>query len=303
MQVYIHIGYPKTATRWFQEVYFPNIKNAIAVNRNEVYNNIIAPESFIYNPKKVTEKYKHFTNKIIISNHGFVGTNHNFGLRGYLTKEHANRLKQVFPDAVIVLFIRSQLEIIASAYIQYIKCGGNYGISKYIFHKRFQKLNDIAMFSFSHFEYHYIIELYEELFGKRNVYVFLYEEYIANRKQFVKQFSEQLEFDLDVNSLNFNEINTGYRKYVCKSAKLLNCFTEKNIVNKYYLFHIPAFYEYSRFFLDFLNQFSLFGKHLDAKKIFRKKLYEHICEYYKKSNSILIHKHKLYKIRNFGYPL
>ena len=48
------------------------------------------------------------------------------GLGGLLSKEVAHRLKESFPDATILVFVRSQPRIIAAAYAQYVKGGGTY---------------------------------------------------------------------------------------------------------------------------------------------------------------------------------
>jgi len=304
MEPIIHIGYPKTGTSWFQLNYFPLAKNAICINNKEVRNNFIKPNSFEFDSKHIRKKILTIPAKyVILSLEGFVGTTHNFGLHGYLTKEHALRIYEVFPNATILLFIRNQPDIIASTYLQYIRGGGTYNIKKYLFHKNYSGLNSLSFFSFKHFEYHNIIGFYKKIFGDGNIKIFLYEEFLENNLAFSRKLSEILNLDINHNELDFQKVNEGYRRLIKFLALISNRFTEQKMPNKYYLIHIPGWFRFSKHILNNLNKYSVFGRHLNSKDILNNRNYQFIYNYYKESNRDLILKYQLSKIAQYNYPL
>lgn len=303
MEPIIHIGYPKTGTTWFQRVYFPYVQNATYVSRRETVEAFVRPNSLEFNSNVVRDTYKKlYSGKLIFSLEGLSGTTHNFGLNGYLTKEHAIRLKDTFPEAKIILFIRSQFDMIASAYMQYIKGGGTQSLKKYIYHKNFRNINCLTMFSFKHYEYHNIIELYHKLFGKENVHVFLYEDFSENNKSFLVNFSDVFGFQINLDNINYTKVNRSYRWFIRYIALVTNRFTEKKMLNKYYILHIPRWFEFSKRVLNYMNHFKIFGKYLTSRDILKEKYYNYINEYYKHSNHILVKKYNLTNITEYNYP-
>ncbi len=304
MQPIIHIGLPKTGTTWFQVNYFPFVENAKYLSRGEVHRKIVKANTFEFDANSISDELKQNKYKyLILSLEGLSGTVHNFGLNGYLTTEHAKRIKLIFPNAKIILFIRNQIDMIASAYIQYIKGGGTYSIDKYLFHKNFKNLNSLTLFSFKHFEYHNIITLYKNLFGRENVHIFLFEDFLLSNEDFIERFSNRFQFKVNIEELNYLKINQGYRNWIRWIALITNRFTERKMLNKYYIIHIPGWFEFSKKILNYANKYSLFGNHLSPGRILGKNNLDFISEYYKKSNQFLINEHQLTEIQRFNYPL
>lgn len=304
MNIFVHIGYPKTGTSWLQQKVFPSIKETTFIPPGKVIDTFFRENSFLLEPELIRKQLvKESSKNILLSDHGFIGTTHNFGLHGYLTQEHARRIYQVFPEANILIFIRKQTDIIASSYMQYVKEGGTNSINKYLFHKNFSGLNSLIMFSFEHFEYHNIIQFYKSLFGENNVFIYLYEELLDNPRLFISNFCKETNLSLEIDNLDFSKVNLGYRQHIKSLALIANRFTEQKIPNKYYLFHIPGWLKFSKRALKYLNKSPLVGKYLDPIEILGKKNYSFITEYYKKSNRLLIEKHHLSKILKFKYPL
>jgi hypothetical protein len=102
-------------------------------------------------------------------------------LLGFLSKEMAHRIQAVFPDARVVIFVRSQPEMIAACYQQYVRGGGTYPVRRYLWpldHLRGAAAQPykIPRFSFDHFDYERLVAHYIELFGRERVHVFAYEE-------------------------------------------------------------------------------------------------------------------------------
>lgn len=59
MSIIIHIGYPKTASTWFQDEYFPEIENYdYLVDRWLFYKLIFESDSLLYNPEFTRDQVK-----------------------------------------------------------------------------------------------------------------------------------------------------------------------------------------------------------------------------------------------------
>jgi len=260
MSILFHIGYPKTGTRWFQERLFPLIKNYKIVSKSDIYKHIIEPDAYTFPNQDIKNLRKFFGQEnLIFSLHELVGTNYQSDIHGLLSKDNAHRIKHLYPDSKIIIFIRNQLDIIESAYGQYIRQGGTYKISKYIKHSRLDKLSKFPLFDLSFYKYHRIIEHYIHHFGGENVYVYLYEDFIDNPEKFVNGFGKRFEIDLDYTKINYEIINPSYRKRIIYLLRFLNHFTEAGILNKHYYFHIPGVYRISRKILSQLNRYRIFG--------------------------------------------
>ncbi|MBN2348490.1 MAG: sulfotransferase [Bacteroidales bacterium] len=299
----IHIGFPKTASRWFQRQFLPYVENITIISKKEIFRTIFNDQNFIPDYESIKSQFTNYSGKLILSDHGFVGTNHSLGIRNYLTREHTYRLKKIFPNAKIILFIRNQPDIIASTYLQYIREGGTYTLSKFIRSERFRKLNDLIFFYYPYFEYHKLIEFYEELYPPENIFVYLFEDFCINPKVFISNLSKTFDFKYDPQRINYNKFNPRYRKGIIPLLRFSNHFTEKNIINKNYFIHIPAFFEYSRKAFSWLNQWEIFGNPPSSEIILGKNNLEKINSYYRKSNRILVEKYKLDNILKFKYPV
>ena len=220
-----------------------------------------------------------------------------------MIRENAYRLNNILPEAKIMIFIRNQPDMIASTYLQYLKAGGTYSVTKFLRTKRFYKLNDIIFFYYSYFEYDKLIEFYESLFGNTNIYLYLFEDFLNNPQKFIEKLANDFNLVYDKGALDYSVINKRYRKHLITLIKIRNLFTEKNIVNKHFLFHIPANFELTRNLFGKLNVYRIFGKHPSALSVLGKKNYNDIYSYYKSSNRVLVEKYNISKINNYNYPL
>lgn len=280
----IHIGYHKTATTWFQKFFYPFLENASYVKVPDTYDLFIQPRSLDFNSKAVRvaieQKCK---NRPILCHEELTGNIHSGGLHGCATKDFANRLKEVFDEAIIVVFVRNQPDMIASCYRQYVKKGGNYSVSKYLFPK--VKHNRIPAFSLGHFEYMKLVRHYQELFGKDNVLVFSYEEFENDAVKFIDNYLKILSLELNKEKLKLLvKANSSYGNTILKLARFINVFTSKDVINKYYILNIPFFYEASGKFLKTLNNIRLIRGSDDTRKILGKRNYEIIHNYYLEHN-------------------
>jgi hypothetical protein len=198
----VHIGFHKTATTWFQNVFYPSVINGHFIERDIARMAIIEPRAFDFNPETARTILTNSTTKRpIICEENLSGYLHNGGLGGLLSKAIADRLVTILPDAQIVIFIRSQPDVIAASYAQYVKGGGTFLPNEYIFgqSKRSGALKHwykAPYFSIDHFKYSSLIEYYISLFGKSQVHIFLYEDFLNNSSEFIYRFCSILELKI-----------------------------------------------------------------------------------------------------------
>lgn len=299
MTVLIHIGYPKTGSTWFQNQFFPKVHNVSFVPKRKIVEKVIQVNSITFNPFEVRNYFlKKYGNHLIFSAEELSVDGRNFGMR---TKEIAVRLKKIFPNAQIIVFIRNQIEIMASRYLEYIKAGGNYNIDGFLWrgNKELFVMKDFPMF-----QYDTIIQHYQELFSANKVHVYLYEDFKTKQNEILEKIRAQFQLNININELNLKTIeNPSLRTGLIPLTRFLNSFSRRRSSHKYYIFHIPYFFEATRYLIHFANQFSIFGKTPDSKKLLGENNILIIKNYFKSSNQTLIDKFGFDEIKNYGYPL
>ncbi|MEA3064356.1 MAG: hypothetical protein QOJ27_795 [Sphingomonadales bacterium] len=121
----VHIGYHKTATKWFQKQFYPRVENAELVPRETVREAFLEPTALHFDPDRARAMLNGAGPGPILCEEGLSGYLHNGGLAGCLSKDVAYRIRGVFPEARIVIFIKSQPAVVAGSYEQYVRGGGH----------------------------------------------------------------------------------------------------------------------------------------------------------------------------------
>jgi hypothetical protein len=204
-EIYIHIGYSKTATTTLQNNLFAHLKRFDIIgkpwtSKNNIHQKIIETitecETMEYNGKDLLNEVFAVSHnaKLLISHEGFSGGPI---LSGRVSRyEIACRLKNLFPQAKILIVLREQKSMIKSRYLEKLKNGR----TKLNFNEWF-KVNSENMHKeniFQYFHYDKILELYIELFGDKNVEVLLFEDFKVKQEYFLKKLFNWL-------SLPYNE--------------------------------------------------------------------------------------------------
>lgn len=294
----IHIGYPKTATIWFIKFFYPNIKNAT----------IIYADDFIYDTSHEndhfsikSEKLQHTGQNLIIVSHKFSGLeNFNWDHGRYRTF-FIKHLKHNFPDASIVVFLRNQVDFLASAYSSYLTHGGTYTFPELF---KTGRLNDGQMFSFEYLDYYKVISQYKEQFGEDHVHVFLYEQFQENPMAFLKSYADLFELDINIGTLNVSKYNEKLREGLARFVRFSNLFHKKGIKFKKTIIDAPWLFSWvNKKTIAKMNNSGIFGKKTDNKKILGDELINYINQYYKVSNNLLITQFNLKEIKNYNYPI
>lgn len=206
----IHIGFPKTGTTTHQNHLFKNHSQILYPGKpyqSESFktgmHNLIKQESTIYQPASLKEYLakdllgdnERLKGKkaLVVSDEIMVSVS-KVRDKGVV----AQRIKEVFSPCKILITLRSQLEILKSSYI-----GGSRLLTNVPgkYHGRFVGFEDWLEFSYknlyrSHignFIYANTVDYYVRLFGKSNVLVLLFEEFIHNKEEYINKLADFLD--------------------------------------------------------------------------------------------------------------
>lgn len=296
----IHIGYPKTASTWLKRSFFPLSNQYELIEEEVVVNKIIRPNALAFNPIQTKTFFDlNFQDNIIISESMLSGSLLMTGNNGVYTKEICYRLKEIFSDAKIAIFIRNQPDIIASSYLEYIRKGGSYSIDRYLW----RNINIPLEFRLEFFEYDLIIDLYKRTFGEGNIHVFLYEDFLINPNKFITKIIEDLNLDIQIEDVDFTVKNLALQKKLYSILKFINQFSRKGVFLKRYFIDLPYPKKITTGLFNKLNNLKIFGQRPETVRVLGLKNLSIITDYYKKSNRKLNEKVKLKNLKELGYPI
>lgn len=187
---FIHVGDYKTGTTWLQESVFPFHPEIQFLGDHfednelkQVLTELTDVRDLEFNDKKLRNK---FIQNMRLENNKISGISREaLSQSNYITGEHAKRntqrLKEVFGEAKIIYVIREQISMLGSIYSQYIKMGGTRNFNDWF-------LDPIECRGIiERLKYDKNIAMYEEVFGKQNVLVLLFEELRSDKKSFLKK--------------------------------------------------------------------------------------------------------------------
>lgn len=303
----IHIGYHKTATKWFQKHFYPRVGNAEFVPREAVRSAFLEPTAFRFDPEQARNMLRCAGPGPILCEEGLSGYLHNGGLAGCLSKDVAYRLRQVFPEARIVIFIKSQPSVVAGSYEQYVRGGGTFPPRRYLFPKAWlrgarREIAKAPCFTFDHFEYVPLIEHYRALFGPENVHVFAYEAFRDDPASFLPSYCGLLDLEIDLEAVPMRRVNRSYGLAVLWLVRILNHLTCRAVQNKHYLLHIPFWYGFVRALGEGLNALPWIGRAPSPSRLLGADVKAWVEQRYWGSNRALMAATGL-PLGDYGYPL
>jgi hypothetical protein len=304
----VHIGYHKTATTWFQKSVYPRVRNLAYIPRERVKRAFLSASALHFDPAWTRGALAIPAGTTpILCEEELSGYLHTGGLMGFLSKEMAHRIHQVFPDARIVVFVRSQPEMIAACYQQYVRGGGTYAPQRYLWpadalRAAAAQPYKIPRFSFDHFDYDRLIAHYTALFGREAVRVFAYEELQRGGRAFLERFAKQLDLELDIAGVPMSKQNASYSRAVNTLARALNLFTRRTVNDKRHWLHVPYWYSVRRRLIEALNRTGLFGARAAPADLLGEPTVAWIRQRYWESNRRLAALVQL-DLASLGYPL
>lgn len=297
----IHIGYNKTATTWFQQNLFPYIKNYHYVKPQIINKELIYKDYYLFEKQKTKEYFENVSSKrLLMSSEDFCLTarSNPFFKVGVL-----KRVKEIFPDAHIVVFIRNQIDRLISLWLFYLrKSGGTFCFEEFISNKTSNKYGGHSDISLNNLKYHYFLNSIVDIFGRENLSIYLYEDFATNNIKFTTQFCDRHKLEVDVEKLDFSKANQGIRKHLVPLFRFSNLFTKPQILHRDFVINIPGFDKFVSKRLYALNNLRLMGKRVSPDDFIKKDTLYNLNEYFKESNLIIAKQFEL-PLKKFGYPL
>lgn len=304
----VHVGYHKTATNWFQRVFYPAVTNLRYVHRKKARRAFLSDSGLKFDPSRAWQALEaERAERLAMCEEELSGNIHTAGLHGCFTKEIARRIREVLPDSDIVIFVRNQVEMIASVYKQYIKEGGTFSVNRYLYHGRYLPESGFQpakapLFSFDHFDYAALVGWYDSLFGEAHVHVFPYEAFARDNSAFLREFAARFDLDVDLEALRRSRPNPPYGRAILPLARLLNRFSSRDVLYKRYFFHVPGMYKYGGMLAKHLNRLPWLGRQITPESLLGQETVRYIREFYPESNRRLAQRMGE-SLADYGYPL
>ncbi|MEO8394555.1 MAG: sulfotransferase domain-containing protein [Chloroflexota bacterium] len=225
----LHIGLHKTGTTWLQVhlfrdsvVGFANLFSPAELNHLMIYT-----PTFGYDGESVRAEIERRSEEArsrglypVISNERFSGSPEH---GGHDSQYVADRLKQLVPDARVLIVIREQKSMALSFYKQYIWTGGHLALKYYL---RPSSDSHGEMFLIEQLEYDRVIAYYQKLFGRENVCVLAYELFRQSPAAYVSAIAQfcglSLPADAPVTTLYKERTNRSLSPFQTRVTKHLN---------------------------------------------------------------------------------
>lgn len=178
MSTVFHIGFRKTGTSTLQEHFFPRLEGWSYVGPgierfaefNDLTIDVLWTDESEYDDthlRKFLEEARGANVDLVVSREQ-LSTFHRGG-------RVAHRLHAVAPDAKIIICVRNQRTMLASAYSQHVRNGGTRRFADWVL--------GVCDNVWLHGDV--VVQCYQELFGRSSVKVALYEDLVADESRFL----------------------------------------------------------------------------------------------------------------------
>ena len=280
-KIIVHIGYPKTGTTWFQDNFYPYVENYKYFNREEFKNLFLLgsnKEIYDYSQKTYNNSNHILCEEEIINIKS-----------GLSVEDKAKRLKLIFDNPKIIIFIRNQFDILESKYSEFLKSGGSLSFEELINH--LFKIGKIRQWN-----YYNQINIYNDIFGKENVNLFLYEDFNSNNMKFILNYSKLMEFEVNIDVINTSVKNPSINKMLIPVYRKTNAIAK--IIDKKRTSYISRTLQFG------YKRISNIFRHnkINSDKLLSDETYNKVHNYFEDSNRKLISELGL-DIKKYHYPL
>ena len=305
--IYIHPGFPKTATSFIQRNFLSTNQMINNLGKKKSQNDIkkdlmkvflrivkqkeIKEDEYLEN-KKIINSINYNPNKInLISYEGFTQTNYDISAENIF-----KRIKKLFHECgyeiKIFVTIRSQVTMIPSHFANTPKVYEKRGTPRWKNFKYFlsdleniNKIKDIRLLTaYDRYKYFNLLKILIEIFSEQNIKFLLHEDLHKNPKKFFDELAKFIKIENHISNINLNPVNVTRKKG--DEYKRINKYHFKNLkfIPKVLKNLKPSYKEYLRKFLT--NIFLDFKYYFDPIKISpsQKKI---ISNYYKEDNELL----------------
>lgn len=250
----IHIGYAKAASSWTADMFRADGSQFYLLlddgRGRKMYEHIVSPNPLKFDPKEARKNLLSVVDdpdrrrdgrEPVLASERLVGS---WLTGGHDTREVADRLSAMFPDAKVLMVIREQKSMLSSVYRQYVRKGGLRSPEGLFVPRRALSPGDDVenppgyergpSFSFDFFEYDRIIEHYRQLFSPSNVLAIPLEVLKADMERYVEDIyefagvapGEDFEPETGRTNVGINSFDVRIRRY-------LNPFLKRDYINDY----------------------------------------------------------------------
>ncbi|HIK30404.1 MAG TPA: sulfotransferase domain-containing protein [Oscillatoriales cyanobacterium M59_W2019_021] len=190
----IHVGYPKAASTWLQNIVFSDEKAGFfapwGLPSGEATEQFVIANAFKFSAEQARQAFASGVEEAqrqnlvpVISQETLIGSQ----IRGcYWGKEVADRMAATFQNAKILIVIREQKATILSSYREHIKMGETTTFDRFI-GAYDRKPGFGPPCQLDYLEYDRTIAYYHTLFGAENVLVLPFELLKHNRQDFAEK--------------------------------------------------------------------------------------------------------------------
>lgn len=228
-KIIIHIGYPKTGTSFLQEKVLTELHGAEQVNYlhfrkiEELLQEITCTNSLFFDANVVKKRFdpllKDGVN--VISYESLIAAVY---YKSVNLKSTAENLFALFPEATILITLRNQADIALSLHAQYVHEGGTLGLTEFLGMNRvgLKEIDDNVL-DLRSFEYDKVIKFYKELFGSTRISILFFEEFVANRDEFMFDLYQLMGIEGEQKMIEpSGKTNEGYAKNQIRLARFMN---------------------------------------------------------------------------------
>lgn len=230
----IHIGMPRTGSTFLQRSVFPQVPGYQYVDLefshySEIFQKLQYQDDSLYCPQIAADWAAQYAGKnLILSNENFVGQT--LHLAATNRSRNAQRLKQLFPEAEILIVLRNQVDLLQSLYA--ISVYGNVNLTPERFihfgeslattnnkytavYRTYEPVEHVELYLYTP-----LINLYQQLFSK--VHVMVYEKFASNQQEFLAELGQVVQ--ADVSEINRPAANVSPGSRQLKGMRQLNKF-------------------------------------------------------------------------------
>jgi len=262
-ELLIHVGFPKTATTWLQNELFvsgndvfepfsmtnsgPSTLANVMLKTSEGYlapsfwkTDVLVKEEYL----RIIKKLKNKSDKIkVLTSEHLSGNQHS---SGFDAKINADRLKEMFPKAKILIVIKEQSSFLVSNYFQYLHRGGTLSYKKY-FGQKYQQRPLLSPHSIDYLDF---VSYYQELFGADKMLVLPYELFNREPQKFLSIIGKFVNRTIVVNSAAIEKKYNNRQDYwLLYKFRSLNYFRFSNALNNYSSWYNGPLKNFSRIIL------------------------------------------------------
>lgn len=210
IDIYVHIGLPKTSSTYLQEYFFPKLalKN-IAFNPKEImdiiheliirldnYENLSEHELKRSSGKIYSILINKSIDKLVISEEAFTIKKYQF-----IYKDKISMLNSIFINPKFILIIREQVSWLRSLYKQAIHQQNIKNINEFI---ELENVNSdkLDIINVNYLDYFELIRHIRDISSNKEHLIFFYENYLSDKEKYLKKIIKF--FNLKYNNIPIN---------------------------------------------------------------------------------------------------